>query len=403
MSKQQKSFVNVVNYTLANGERLPLLVYTETYIPVYLATRWAIRYRRYSTQSSTLRSNLRVLGRLFTWAYEIHDLDLQQLLLTSDLVEAELLDSLTSYLKDKCRIRSGEYINANNLNNHLNIICQFLCWSLSLANRGGDVDERNSRLAQRYTRLHEYFSYQRLPNQPSIPHRPLSNTEALQIYQAIGPIQISHGHYQFPKGIFSEQTALRNFLMFETALKSGARIGEILKLTVDSLPRRGDALHIKRLPDDPYDSRTYEPAVKTKERKVPIPQELRRILTDYIESHLPAGRPRGTSPYLFLTHHGAPVSMSTAHDIIEKVGRYSQVSGLTWHRLRHTFAEKMASICMAHPAGADYLQYLMGWSSAESARPYTEEELARQAMEILRTHKDGYLFDFTTQQEKENG
>jgi len=44
----------VLNVVLDSGERLPCLVETATWIPARVATRWAVRYRRYRVQSSTL-------------------------------------------------------------------------------------------------------------------------------------------------------------------------------------------------------------------------------------------------------------------------------------------------------------------------------------------------------------
>jgi hypothetical protein len=50
----------VLNVLLDSGERLPCLVEAATWIPVRVATRWAVRYRRYRVQSSTLANNLKV-------------------------------------------------------------------------------------------------------------------------------------------------------------------------------------------------------------------------------------------------------------------------------------------------------------------------------------------------------
>src|SRR5260221_8070667 len=69
--KQQAEVVSpfcVLRLVLDTGERLPCLVHRETWLPVRLATRWAMRYRRYRRQSSTLTDNLRILGVLYGWA-----------------------------------------------------------------------------------------------------------------------------------------------------------------------------------------------------------------------------------------------------------------------------------------------------------------------------------------------
>jgi hypothetical protein len=71
----------VIIIKLGTGERLPTLVYGDTWIPVKVATRWAIRYRRFRVQSSTLCSELRILGRVYTWAICISKLNLDDFLL----------------------------------------------------------------------------------------------------------------------------------------------------------------------------------------------------------------------------------------------------------------------------------------------------------------------------------
>ena len=61
-SIEQVSPFCALRLVLDTGERLPCLVDRETWLPVRLATRWAMRYRRYLQQSSTLADNLRILG-----------------------------------------------------------------------------------------------------------------------------------------------------------------------------------------------------------------------------------------------------------------------------------------------------------------------------------------------------
>src|SRR5258708_26626817 len=70
----------VLRLVLETGERLPCLVERETWLPVRLATRWAMRYRRYRRQPSTLADNLRILGLLYAWARTSAGFDLDDYL-----------------------------------------------------------------------------------------------------------------------------------------------------------------------------------------------------------------------------------------------------------------------------------------------------------------------------------
>jgi hypothetical protein len=58
----------VLMLKLDTGERLPCLVDASTWLPTRVATRWAVRYRRFRVQSSTLAADLRVLARVYAWA-----------------------------------------------------------------------------------------------------------------------------------------------------------------------------------------------------------------------------------------------------------------------------------------------------------------------------------------------
>ena len=173
--------------------------------------------------------------------------------------------------------------------------------------------------------------------------------------------------------------------MFEVALELGIRRGELLKLRLDSLPRAADdGIRILRRPDDPHDSRAKEPAVKTAERVIPASRELLRAVQVYLTSPPPVGRVSGKSPYLFVTRSGSPVSIDTADDIIVAIGRLSGVTPLSWHRLRHSWAERMAELFAEQPNGMDRLVYLGGWTNPLSARRYIQRSLAKQAKEALR-------------------
>ena len=114
-------------------------------------------------------------------------------------------------------------------------------------------------------------------------------------------------------------------------------------MRLDSLPRGGDdGIRVLRRPDDPHDSRSKEPAVKTAERVIPASRNLLTAIRAYLTYPRPLGRISGRSPYLFVARSGSPVSMDTADDVIAAIGKHSGVSPLSWHRLRHTWAEPVS-------------------------------------------------------------
>ena len=54
---------SIVHTVLDSGKRLPFLVASDVWIPTRIATRWAVRYRRYRVQAATLADNLHIIAR----------------------------------------------------------------------------------------------------------------------------------------------------------------------------------------------------------------------------------------------------------------------------------------------------------------------------------------------------
>jgi integrase len=81
-----------------------------------------------------------------------------------------------------------------------------------------------------------------------------------------------------------------------------------------------------------------------------------------------------------------------ADDIIQAIGKYSGVSPLSWHRLRHTWAERMADKLYNEPNGLEQLAYLGGWTNLHSVDHYIQEAKRQHAMECLRTYQ-GTLYE----------
>src|ERR1700677_1279811 len=124
----------VLNVVLDSGERLPCLVESATWLPVRVATRWAVRYRRYRVQSSTLANNLRVLARVYRWARENPGYDLDNNLTQGHSLRNREIESLVSTLRATA---DSHALDTGAFDQHLAVIENFLKWSLDGENRGG--------------------------------------------------------------------------------------------------------------------------------------------------------------------------------------------------------------------------------------------------------------------------
>jgi integrase len=399
--KPNRTF-SILKLVLENGERLPCLVDAKTWEPTRVATRWAVRYRRYHVQSSTLASNLRILQRIYLWAETQGQFDLDDFLTSGQRLNTRQIESLIHYLRTKGQPviagvitpknpeqQSTAILDAHSFNHHLSLAADFLEWALDSANRGGISNLNLEQLAAERSILRRAFQSYHTKARPSERIDPLEDHELDAIRQIIGPRQTEQGSWEFPQNIFSHKTRLRNWLMFETCLALGLRRGELLKLRLDCLPRGyDDGIRILRFPDDPLDSRAKEPLVKTAERVLPAPRSLLAAFRAYLTGAPPLGRASGKSPYIFVAQTGDPISLDNADDIIVRIGQASGVIPLSWHRLRHTWAEKLAETLCEHPNGLDRLTYLGGWTNPQSAKRYIQRMIARQARETMRMRQE---------------
>ena len=382
MADTRKTF-SVLHIVLDTGERLPCLVDAASWIPARVALRWAMRYRRYRVQSSTLAANLRVLGKVYRWTQEAAGFDLDDRLTGGRTLQNREIESLARSFRGNA---SAQELDTGAFDQHLAIVEDFLKWSLDSENRGGCRSLDLAQLAQERNRIELILRSLRSGAHASDRIEPLEEAEIRAIRNSIGPRRDAQGILSFPE-VFSAHTRLRNWLMFEVALELGIRRGELLKLRLDSLPRGGDdGIRVLRRPDDPHDSRSKEPAVKTAERVIPASRNLLTAIRAYLTYPRPLGRISGKSPYLFVARSGSPVSMDTADDVIAAIGKHCGVSPLSWHRLRHTWAERMAEAFAGQPNGMDRLVYLGGWTNPHSATRYIQRALARQAKEAVRSY-----------------
>jgi len=379
---QDDSDLTIIPLVLKTGERLPCLVYTATWLPAKLATRWIVCHRRHRVQSATLRDNLYAIRRLYIWTTHVAQIPLEAVLLNGETLTPRQLEGFIAHLRTASRARGAPVVSSNTVNKTLYAVEDFLLWAWDQANPPQPYPQLGERYALR-SQLVQGLRSLRYRSHPSRRYQPLSDTDIAAVRMTLVPQPQADGSHEFPN-TFTATNALRNWLMVEMALELGLRIGELLKLRLDSLPRGPQRLLlVRRYPDDPHDTRTHEPAVKTAERGLPLSAPLLATLRAYVTGKPPLGRATSGSPYLFVTDEGHALSRGRANDIWAVVSRHSGVSPLSWHRLRHTWAEHMAAYLMDVPNGLDQLMYLGGWTNPQSPQRYMQNALAARAQTYL--------------------
>jgi integrase len=411
-----------------DGEELPVIRHAETWLPAPIALRYVLR-TRFRLGPASLINNLRAITILYNWAEIIEGVGNFEDFLTSGKVLSR--DQLLTFIPHLQRLRHQEWAAMNmnvpddtsmnslvcdqTFNTRLFSVQKFLEWAVEPTNHGGlasfDEDEREIQT----TKMARLFEKERLPVGDSTRREPLTISEVLLIRKAIAPDEFGN----FPLNTFTEATRYRNWIMFETALNLGVRKGELLTLKVAHLPADVDVKHffVPRQQDAAEDTRKRRRLRgKTNERHVPLmnPSLLPSIL-GYRDAPLPIGRkdPLIKTPYLFVSKEGRPISSSAADHVIKLIGKYAaqlvdcdtsldehermrqkeSLLTLSWHRLRHTWAEQAAKMLYRMHGSMAWaiLKEWGGWNSDDSMQRYTVNARRENSDEAGRK----YLSSFT--------
>lgn len=434
---------------LPGGEEVPTLVDTATGVPARVAMRYVMRVRREHVKPSTIRNELHVCGRLYSWFWNEHQrtvplgqrVDLDDYIVAGRWFETRDLDSLVNHLTLSARnavrgrgagapgespkpgllthpetgdgveatdeAEEAEHIAATTLDRYARVSRQFLRFAVDAAKRGGMPAATWSEMMLLQEQLDAYFAEAAVGAAASIRIDPLSSADLRALREAVGPVYdvgpggklLLRQPITFTHGNFAPETRLRNWTMICVGRDLGFRRGEILKLTVgDIAPGRGGEIRVVRRPDDLADSRRTMPAVKTKARTVPSTPELDSLLTAYLAGPAPGRRVSGGHPYLFTGRDGAPLSIDTTAEIMETVRAHAGIPGLRWHSLRHTWAEAFIEERLgghsgpvsraAREAAFTQLKYAGGWHSDAAPRHYVQRFTERWANSDARARNE---------------
>ena len=146
---------------------------------------------------------------------------------------------------------------------------------------------------------------------------------------------------------------LRDRALLEVLYGTGARISEVISLTVDDAATAADVLVLH--------------GKGNKERLVPLGSHARQA----IDAYLVRSRPvlgKGKTAALFLNTRGGALSRQSAWSIIKNAAQRSQIDkSISPHTLRHSFATHLLE------GGADVrtVQELLGHSSVTTTQIYT--------------------------------
>jgi len=148
---------------------------------------------------------------------------------------------------------------------------------------------------------------------------------------------------------------LRDRAMLEILYATGLRVSELVALQIHQV--NSDAGFLTTV------------GKGSKERIVPVGDVAINLLDRYLREARPRFQRKGkTSPFLFLTQQGGPMSRQNFWMIVEKLGRVARIGArLSPHVLRHSFATHL----LENGADLRSLQLMLGHSDISTTQVYT--------------------------------
>jgi len=194
-----------------------------------------------------------------------------------------------------------------------------------------------------------------------------------------------------PKNPF-KSSKLRNQIIAQLLIKTGVRIGAILKLKISDLVDdwNNPRFLLTRTPNDPTDTRRLPAANKTKALSVSISRELMKLIKLYIETvrkNIPNAHKHD---FVFISEKGKTIGSPLSYNAINKViATFGEAIGIELHPhlLRHKWNEIFEENARAQGYSPDQIEdlrkYAMGWAAdSKMAALYNAFQLAVKVAEI---------------------
>lgn len=189
-----------------------------------------------------------------------------------------------------------------------------------------------------------------------------------------------------PKNVWvGHHCQVRNELMVLMFIKLGIRRGELGGISVRDINFQAKTLLIRRRADDKHDKRVNQPNTKTRDRILPLGDDLLQRVHRYVVGERRAQKLSGTHPFLFVANGGRAMGLRAINKVFEAlVNRCGEFEELFPHLLRHTFNDNLSSNMdkneVSEAEEERTRSLLNGWSpTSGSAATYTKRTIQRRA------------------------
>ncbi len=397
-------------FVLTSGERYCILVDSESDLPLFYPNLYiTTQIRNRSLSYSTMEATLNGISVLIKFLDKRND-NIEKRIQENRFFQENELDAV----KDFCQLN---FRSINDLKNRSNLLP---------FSKKKKSDKKVSRSTEyvRITVIAEYIIWlSQILEQKQISALQINKLE--KSLKARRPERTSRNSELDNKGLNEEQIELlfeifrpdselnpfkersvrtRNRLIFLMLYHLGLRGGELLNIRIRDIDFTKNQLVIARRADEKDDPRTFQPLVKTLDRRLPIKDTLAKEIHYYILKERRKISHSIKNDFLFITHkagpsQGQPLSKSGYKKVVAVVRNASPtLYSLTGHQLRHTWNEIFSNHMdlMDQPPSEEQQEkmrsYLMGWKeNSGSAAHYNKRFVKRKANEAALQLQDGMI------------
>lgn len=395
--------------TFSNGERYPLLL-NHKKKPHWYATLYATtQIRNASKAPNTIAAVLAAIRVLFSWALS-QEQNLEYRFSQRNFLNEQELESIRSYSQTKIeesvnqkiikpvspnnieRIRGKFNVSESRISSgthyiRLTYIADYLEWFATrvIEQEARQVDADTFKLIKIMANSLRKRRPQKTIKSREAARKGLTKEQQESLLSLIKPSS--------EKNPFSQELQERNQLIVLLLYHLGLRAGELLALRVSDFDFQKNTVLIARRHDNINDVRTYQPVVKTIDRRIPLADTLIKAVSDYVLGERRRFSSAKRHDYLFVVHQtgpfsGQPLSLKGLAKVFQQIQTTEPylLKHLTPHVLRHTANDRFSMLMDkrgANPAEEEKMRsYLMGWKEGSgTAGTYTRRHIESKAKE----------------------
>lgn len=364
-------------HMLGEGERVPLL-HDEQGLPLFYPTLFATcRLRNAGAAFNTIRNKLADLTVLLRWE-QVHGRDLigefrsARFLTLADVVSlrdfakldmrhlqpvyegAQRDGRVVDFIEASIALsRTQPAIGGQQHFNRLSTIADYLEFTASVVTQHRDSAQTAHEVARMANTIRKHRPRglaMQLHDERDLRSPP---SEVVELFMAAGGEGGLRNPFKHPN------IQLRNAIIFGLLRHTGMRRGELLSLRLDQLDLGHEPqVWVRRNQDDKHDSRRYQPVSKTKERPLPLPDELANQIDRYMLQVRAKIGPARRHPYLLVSHRasdtwGQPLSVSSLNKIFTRMRAVDPAFEVIHpHALRHHWNHEFSVSVDEHNAKA---------------------------------------------------